>query len=247
MISATVSRVRDRAESRRPASRGPMPDISGDPFRQSSLNPPTWRGRLHAAMVLPAVVAGVLLVLATPGARPRVLVALYAGSVVAMFAVSAAFHLRRWGDRGWLLMRRVDHTAIYLLIAASYGAIMGLGVSGWAQTWLVGIALGLTALGIVVRWLVVHPPFGLMNSLFILTGGVSMLGIVPIWRGLGAVGTTVVLIGCGFYGLGALALGARRPNPLPGRFGYHEVWHLNVIAGTACEFCVVAFVIVPSL
>ncbi len=243
MISATVSRVR-----RRIGLRAAAPDLSGDPYRRSSRNPPTWRGRMHAAMIVPAAAAGVLVVQATPGARPRVVVGLYAGSVVVMFAVSALFHAGRvWGDRQWLRMRRMDHIAIFGLIAGSYGAIMGLGATGWAQTWLVGIALGVIGVGMVVRWMVLHPPFGLMTTLFLVTGGVSMLGIVSLWRGLGARGTIVVLVGCAFYGLGALALGARWPNPWPGRFGYHEVWHLNVIAGAVCEYYVVAFVVVPSL
>ena len=198
-------------------------------------------------MILPAVAAGIWLVITTPGTGARTVVALYAASVAGMFVVSANFHLRSWDDAGWLRMRRWDHTAIFALIAGSYGAIMGLGVAGWPQTWLVGAALGLCALGIAVRWLMLHPPLGLMTGLFMLTGGISMLAIRPILRDLGTLGTTVVLVGCAFYGLGALALGLGRPNPWPRHFGYHEVWHLNVIIGTGCEYWVVAYVVVPSL
>ncbi len=226
---------------------GHTPDISEDPYRQSALDPPSWRGRKHAAMVIPAVAGGVWLVVVTPGVGSRVVIALYAASLVAMFGVSASFHLRTWSDADWLRMRRLDHSAIYLLIAGSYGAIMGLGVPGWPRTWLVGIAVGLCAVGIAGRWLLVHPPFGLMTTLFLATGGVSMIAIREILDALGVVGTIVVLVGCAFYGFGALALGLRRPNPWPGHFGYHEVWHLNVIAGAGCQFWVVAYVVVPAL
>ena len=109
-------------------------------------------------MLPPAVAGGAWLVATTPGVGARAVVALYATSVVMMFAVSAAFHLRRWSDEGWLRMRRWDHTAIFVLIAGSYGAIMGLGVPGWPRTWLVGAAVVLCALGIAVRWLLLHPP-----------------------------------------------------------------------------------------
>ncbi len=224
-----------------------MPDVSADPYRQSSLNPPTWRGRMHAAMVLPAFAAGAWLVVITPGVSTRAVMALYASSLVGMFGVSAVFHLRRWNDEDWLRMRRWDHSAIYALIAGSYGAIMGLGVPGWPRTWLVGVAVGLCALQIALRWLVFHPPFGLMTTLFILTGGISLTAIGQILDGLGLLGTAVVLIGCAVYGLGALALGLRRPNPWPGHFEYHEVWHLNVVVGSGCQFWVVAFVVVPGL
>ncbi len=232
---------------RRPVDPEGLPDISEDPYRRSSLDPPSWRGRLHAAMFLPAVAGGAWLVATTPGAGARAVVALYATSVVAMFAVSATFHLRRWSDEGWLRMRRWDHTAIFALIAGSYGAIMGLGVPGWPRTWLVGAAVVLCALGIAVRWLLLHPPFRLMTTLFMATGGASLIAIRQILRVLGVLGTTVVLVGCAICGLGALALGLRRPNPWPGRFEYHEVWHLNVIVALGCQYWVVACVVVPSL
>ena len=202
---------------------------------------------MHAAMIAPAVAGGAWLVGITPGTGARTVVALYATSVVAMFTVSATFHLRRWSDAEWLRMRRWDHVAIYVLIAGSYGAIMGLGVPGWPRTWLVGIALGLCAVGIAVRWLLFDPPFRLMTTLYMVTGAVSLLAIGSMLRSLGTLGTTVCLVGCVFYGLGALALGLRKPYPRARRFGYHEVWHLNVIIGTACEYWVVASVVVPSL
>lgn len=232
---------------RRAAAPEGIPDLSEDPYRLSSLDPPAWRGWLHGAMVLPAVAAGVWLVAATPGVGARAVVALYAAGVVTMFAVSAAFHLRRWSDEGWLRMRRWDHTAIFILIAASYGAIMGLGVPGWPRTWLVGAAVVLCAGGIAVRWLLLHPPFRLMTTLFLATGGASLIAIRQILRGLDVLGTTVVLVGCAVYGLGALALGLLRPNPWPARFGYHEVWHLNVTIAVGCQYWVVACVVVPSL
>ena len=248
----SLSLLRRRAAAiwrldRRPWGPGGTPDISTDPYRQSALDPPAWRGRLHGAMVLPAVAGGAWLVAVTPGAGARTVVALYATGVVAMFAVSAAFHLRRWDDEGWLRMRRWDHTAIFALIAGSYGAIMGLGVPGWPRTWLVGAAVALCAAGIAVRWLLLHPPFRLMTALFLATGGVSLVAISQILRGLGALGTAIVLAGCAVYGAGALALGLRRPNPWPGRFEYHEVWHLNVVVAVGCQYWVVAGVVVPSL
>lgn len=248
----SLSLLRRRAAAiwrldRRPSGPGETPDISTDPYRQSSLDPPTWRGRLHGAMVLPAVAGGAWLAAVTPGAGARTVVALYAASVVAMFAVSAAFHLRRWDDRGWLRMRRWDHTAIFVLIAGSYGAIMGLGVPGWPRTWLVGAAVALCGAGTAVRWLRLHPRYRLMTALFLATGGVSLVAFWQILRGLGALGTAILLVGCAVYGGGALALGLRRPNPWPGRFEYHEVWHLNVVVAVGCQYWVVACVVVPSL
>ncbi len=226
---------------------GGTPDLSDDPYRQSSLNPPSWRGRMHVAMILPAVAGGTWLVTVTPGAGARTVVALYAASIVVMFAVSGTFHLGRWSDREWLRMRRWDHIAIFGLIAASYGAIMGLGVPGWPRRWLLGAVLAVCALGVVLRWRTLQPRFRLMTGVFMAIGAVSVVAIGPILEGLGVLGTVVVYVGCVFFGLGALALGLRRPNPWPGRFEYHEVWHLNVIIAVGCQYWVMASVVVPSL
>lgn len=222
-------------------------DLSEDRYYRSSLNPPSWRGRMHAAMVPTSLAGGIWLVVVAPGAGYRAVIALYAAGLVGMFTVSAAFHLRRRDRDGWERMRRWDHLAIYALIAGSYGAIMGLGVPGWPRTWLLGAGLGLCAAGMVHRCCVDRPPNGVMTTLFLLSGGVSMFGIRQILEGLGTVGTIVVLVGCAFYGLGAVALGLQRPNPWPGHFEYHEVWHLNVIMASGCQFWVVAYVVVPSL
>lgn len=236
-----------RPPGRRSAEAAPLPDLSDDPYRQSSLNPPSWRGRMHAALIPPAVAAGVWLVVVTPGAGKRAVIALYAVSVVVALAVSATFHLRQWSDEGWLRMRRLDHIAIFGLIAGSYGAVMGLGVAGGSRDWVLGAALGMCALGAAMRWRSLHPRFRLMTSTYMLIGIVSLFAIRPILAGIGLLGTVVTFAGCGVFGLGALALGLRRPNPCPGRFEYHEVWHLNVIIAVGCQYWVVAGVVVPSL
>ena len=223
-----------------------IPDLSGDPYRRSSLDPPAWRGRMHAAMILPALGAGAWLVASTPGGSDRIIVALYAASLVVLFTTSAFFHLRRWDDTGWLLMRRLDHLAILGLIAGSYGAIMALGVPS-RPPGVLEAGLAVCAAGALARWCLLHPGFGLMTGVFLAAGGVSMVGVVAILDDLGAVATAVVLIGCVFYGAGALALGARWPFRSARRFGYHEIWHLNVIVAAACHFWVAAAVVVPSL
>ena len=239
--------VRRRLAGRRAADREPLPDLSEDPYRLSSLDPPTWRGRMHAVLILPSVGAGIWLVVVTPGAGRRAVVALYAAGVVLALAVSAAFHLRRWSDEGWLRMRRWDHIAIFGLIAGSYGAVMGLGVTGAARDWVLGAALAMCALGAAMRWRSLHPRFRLMTSTYMLIGIVSLFAIRPILAGIGLLGTVVTFAGCGVFGLGALGLGLCRPNPWPGRFEYHEVWHLNVIIAVGCQYWVVAGVVVPAL
>ncbi len=189
----------------------------------------------------------VWLVVKAPPGGSRPVLAFYGWTILQMFVFSAVFHLRRWSDRGWALMRKIDHIGIFLLIGGSNGAIVGLGAEGSAQAWVPAAALGLIAVGIVVRLSMRHPPFGLMNSVFLIVGGVGLFAVPSILRNLGVLATVLIMIGAFLYVLGALCLGARRPNPWPGKFGYHEFWHLLVIASVALHYTVVARWILPRL
>ena len=234
--------LKKTAESARAASR-----LADDPYRRSSLNPPSLRGWSHL-LAAPFAVAGfVYLLVRAPEGGHRTVLALYGWSLLQMFVVSAVFHRGRWSDTGWMVMRKIDHLAIFFLIAGSNAAIIGLGAQGSVRVWVPGLALGLIAVGIVLRLFVSYPPFGLMNGVFLAVGGVGLFALPSLTRNLGPLAAVLIVIGVVLYGAGALCLGARFPAPQAKTFGYHEVWHLNVIGAAACHYCVVAFWILPAL
>lgn len=224
----------------------PAPDLSGDIRRQISLDPPRYRGVLHTWSVPVAAIAGVVAVLTAEGVVTRILVAIYGMSLVAMLSFSAVFHRVRWTDDSWWRMRQLDHTGIYLVIAGSFTGIAGLALDGTARVGLLVAVWLVASAGILYRWLPVVPPFGLTTALYVMLAAMVVPFLGRLGSELGTGGVAFLLIGCGIYFFGALALGARVPNPKPGVFGYHEVWHVVVVVCSALHYVVVVAYAIPA-
>lgn len=224
----------------------PAPDLSGDIRRQISLNPPRYRGVLHTWSVPVAAIAGVVATIAAPGFVPSMLVAIYGVTLVAMLSFSALFHRVRWTDESWWRMRQLDHTGIYLVIAGSFTAIAGLSLQGGERVGLLIAVWAIAAAGIAYRWLPVVPPFGLTTALYVLLTALFVPFIPDLVDALGRGGVLFLVISCVIYFIGALALGARVPNPKPMVFGYHEVWHVVVVVCSALQYIVVVAYAIPA-
>jgi len=224
----------------------PAPDLSGDIRRKISLDPPRYRGVLHTWSIPVAIISGVIAVGMAPAALPRVLVGIYAISLVAMLSFSALFHRVRWTDDSWWRMRQLDHTGIYLVIAGSFTGIAGLSLQGGARIGLLAAVWAVAAAGIAYRWLPVVPPFGLTTALYIILAGLFVPFSGQLADGLGRGGLTYLIAGCGLYFFGALALGARWPDISPNTFGYHEVWHIVVVVASALHYVVVVGYAIPT-
>jgi hemolysin III len=199
---------------------------------------PRFRGRLHQVAFFVSVPLGGALVAAAETAVARVSSAIYAVTLSGLYAVSAAFHRVSWGPRAWALMRRLDHSMIFLLIAGTYTPFALLVLpSPWSTTVLAFVWIGAVA-GIVVRLL--SPGLAaLRNTLYMLLGWMGLFTLPIIVPRLGPA-ALVLLVGGGlFYTAGALMFGLRRPDPVPSVFGYHEVWHVMVIAGSVCHYILI--------
>jgi hemolysin III len=224
----------------------PAPDLSGDIRRKNSLDPPRYRGVLHTWSVPVATIAGIAAIVAAPGLVPSLLVGTYGVTLVAMLSFSALFHRVRWTDDSWWRMRQLDHTGIYLVIAGSFTAIAGLSLQGAARVGLLIAVWVIAAAGIAYRWLPVVPPFGLTTALYVLLTALFVPFLPDLGGALGTGGVTLLLVSCVIYFFGALALGARVPNPLPRVFGYHEVWHVVVVVCSALQYIVVVAYAIPA-
>jgi hemolysin III len=208
---------------------------------------PRWRGLSHLVAFGVSLLTGPLLVLAAPTIGARLVLGIYALSLSALFGVSALYHRPTWSPRvrGWL--RRVDHATIFLAIAGTYTAIAGLTLpssTAWAVltvVWigaLVGAALQLFR-GLAPRWLSAGPYLAL---------GWVAVGVMPqLAQTLGQGGLALLLSGALLYTVGAVVYAGKRPNPRPLVFGYHEVFHLLVIAAAAAHYATVARFVLPHL
>jgi hemolysin III len=206
---------------------------------------PVLRGWLHLVSFVVTLVAGPLLVARAHSLEARAVLIIYVVSMVALFGVSAAFHRIRWSPVGRRRMRRADHATIFLAIAGTYTAVAGLTVHGWAQVLVLCLVWFGGAIGVTVRQLWLDAPKWAIAVPYIVAGW-SALAIVPqLVRGLGGGGFALVLAGGACYTIGALCYSLKRPNPVPGVFGYHEVFHAFTVAGAALHYAAIAGFALP--
>lgn len=200
---------------------------------------PLLRGVLHEVAAFVAAVAGAILVSRASGARARAGALVYGISLVTLFAVSAAYHRRTWSDKVRAVWRRLDHSAIFLLIAGTYtpfSFLLGSRV-GWI---FLGIVWAGALLGIVMSVAWVRAPKALVAAVCVLLGWAA-LPLLPALKAALGTGAVVLLAAGGVvYSLGAAVYALRRPDPFPSVFGYHEIFHALVIAAAVCHFAAVA-------
>lgn len=194
--------------------------------------------------VPPTVVAGIWLVARAPAGADRLGAAIFAFGALFMFVASGIVHLRRWSVPVFEALFRLDHVAIFLLIATSATPVGISVLSGRSATFLLWAVWIGAAIGVSLRLLPFHPPKGLMNSLFLGLGWVPVMVAPDLFRALEPVTILLVVVQGVLYSGGALMLGAQWPDLSPRFFGYHEVWHTLVTAAVAAHFVLVAIVVV---
>ncbi len=202
--------------------------------RLSALREPV-NSLTHFFGVLASVAATVvLLVLSGGGVRALVSFGIYGLSSILLFSASTLLHSVRAGPNAERWFRRLDHAAIFVLIAGSYTPIALVAMqprfAGWGWT-LFGVVWGVALAGVLFKLLWITAPRWLSTALYLAMGWLVVAAIVPVARSLGTQSTVWLAVGGFFYTVGAFVYATRRPDPIPGVFGYHEIWHLFVLAG----------------
>lgn len=204
---------------------------------------PRFRGLWHLWAFILAIPLGFALGLSADSARARVGAAVFAGSVVAMFGASTLYHRVSWTPRQRVWMRRLDHVGIYGLIAGTYTPFGLLALEGaWRPALLVIVWVGALAASLLrlfwpsgPKWPAAATGIGL--------GWVGIVAVPELIEGAGLAALVLVLVGGLFYTAGALAYVVQRPNPFPGVFAYHEVFHALVTVAVAFQYLAVALVV----
>ncbi len=207
---------------------------------------PLLRGVLHLGAFVAAVVgAGVMLLLAHT-ARGYVGASVFGTSLIVVYGVSAAYHRIRWGSRGLNIVRRLDHAMIFFLIAGTYTPFCLLALTGAWGTILLSLSVTIAALGALTRLIWLDSPRWLAVPLYLASGWVALVAVSQILQRLDPAPLTLLFAGGVAYSVGALAYAAKRPNPWPRVFGYHEVFHSLTLAGSGCHFVAVAAFLLPK-
>ncbi len=208
---------------------------------------PRLRGVSHeiAAFVFGAL--GIALVISAPSTRATVAVAIYSASMVALFAASAVYHRVSWSTaRARTLMRRVDHSMIFVLIAGSYTPFCLLAFQGTFGLVVLIVVWSAALAGIVMKAVWIDSPRWLVTATYIALGWVAVIGFPMLIERIGLVATLLVAAGGLLYSVGGVIYARKRPDPAPKVFGYHEIFHLLVVIAAGLQFAVVALWLVPG-
>jgi hemolysin III len=209
---------------------------------------PVLRGWSHAIAVIPAVAGATALVVAARNdlAKQASLI-VYGLGLTLLFAVSALYHRGRWSPRVRAVWRRADHATIFVMIAATYTPVAATLLTGWPRVALLAAVWTLAVTGAVLVATPVTLPRYVLVLLYIAVGWTVVFAIPALAANLGPDGMAYLVAGGALYTTGAVMYALQRPRLWPRVFGYHEVFHLLVIAATAVFFAFIAGRIVPAV
>lgn len=196
---------------------------------------PTWRGWIHTG-VLPLVIAGgIVLVALANGIPAKIATAVFFASSLLLFGNSALYHRFNWSPKVKITLKRIDHANIFLLIAGSYTPITWLALPQQKAILLMSIIWGSALLGICFRVFWLHAPRWLYVAIYIAMGWGAFVYVVDFMNA-NAPMMILILVGGLCYTLGAVVYALKKPNPVPGVFGFHEIFHSFTVLAFMCHW-----------
>ena len=197
---------------------------------------PALRGALHRSSVPVAICLSVMLAVRAPSGATRAAVIVYGVCVVAMLTVSGVYHLPSLFTRDRRLLRRLDHSTILVAIAGTYTGVIALAMSGTTEAVLLVVVWLAAGTGIVLRMVWFERPAVLCAVVYLGCGWLAVVHPVAFLRALTPLELALLATGGMLYTAGAVVFATGRPNPWPATFGFHEVWHLCVVAAALCHW-----------
>jgi len=204
---------------------------------------PAWRGWLHAAAFPVVVLAGIVLVATAPTTAGQVSSAIFSATAALLFGVSALLHRGTWSPTIEDLLRRLDHANIYLIIAGTYTPFAVLALPPSDGKLLLAIVWTGALAGAALRIFWTGAPRWLSTTLYVVVGWIVIFFLPELINGVGIVAVFLIALGGVLYTVGAVIYGVKRPNPWPGTFGFHEVFHALTIAAFVTHYIAVWIVV----
>ena len=207
---------------------------------------PRMRGWLHAGAAVVSVVAGIVLVTiawSLRGGGAALATAIYSLTIVALFTISGCYHRLDWSPHGRAVMKRLDHSMIFVFIAGTYTPIAVLATEPSTRDWVLATVWTGAVLGVGLKMFWPGAPRWVGVPLYIALGWVGVFVFPEILHGGGVAALVLIILGGVAYTLGGIAYGTKRPDPFPATFGFHEVFHACTIVAAACHYLAIWLVL----
>ncbi len=196
---------------------------------------PTWRGWIHAGTFPVAIAAGIVLICLAHGTPAKWASAVFMATSLLLFGNSALYHRFNWGPTTKAVLKRIDHANILLLIAGTYTPIAVLALPPQKGVLLLILVWSGALLGILFRVFWIGEPRWLYVALYLVLGWAAVMYIVDLFHANAAM-MVLVVVGGLLYTLGAVAYALKKPNPWPGKFGFHEIFHVCTVLAFLCHW-----------
>ncbi|NYT93757.1 hemolysin III family protein [Salinispora sp. H7-4] len=213
-------------------------------LKPSDLGKPRMRGWLHAYAFFVAIVCGIVLcsiAAARSGWSPLVSTLIYSLTVCGLFGTSGLYHRRVWSERGFQVMRRMDHSMIFIFIAGTYTPLCVLLLEPRPATIMLTLVWGGALGGVALKLSWPHAPRWVSAPLYLALGWVAVAMLPDILHAGGVTALVLLIVGGAIYSIGAVSYALRRPNPWPTVFGHHEFFHACTLVAATCHHIAIYF------
>ncbi|KQQ68683.1 PAQR family membrane homeostasis protein TrhA [Microbacterium sp. Leaf320] len=196
---------------------------------------PTWRGWIHAATFPIAIVAGVVLIIVAQGGAAKWAAAVFMATSLLLFGNSALYHRFDWSPKVKVVLKRIDHANILLLIAGTYTPLAVLALPPEKGALLLVLVWSGALLGILFRVFWINAPRWLYVALYLVLGWAAVMYMADLLVANVAM-MVLVIVGGLLYTGGAIVYALKKPNPWPGHFGFHEIFHVCTVLAFLCHW-----------
>ncbi|WP_235833230.1 PAQR family membrane homeostasis protein TrhA [Glaciibacter flavus] len=207
---------------------------------------PTWRGWIHAGTFPVAIAAGIVLICLADGAPAKWSSAVFMATSLLLFGNSALYHRFNWKPRTKIVLKRIDHANIFLLIAGTYTPLAVCALPAEKGVLLLSLVWAGALLGIGFRVFWIHAPRWLYVPLYLALGWAAIMYIVDLLDANVAM-MVLVLVGGLLYTGGAIVYALKKPNPWPGRFGFHEIFHTCTLFAFLCHWTACLLIVIAPI
>ncbi|WP_400999625.1 hemolysin III family protein [Agromyces sp. GXQ0307] len=211
-----------------------LPLIDASPEHPADVKP-SWRGWIHAATFPLTIAAGIVLIVLADGPAAKWASAVFMLTSMLLFGNSALYHRFDWKPRTKVILKRIDHANIFLLIAGTYTPLSVLALPPEKGLILLVLVWSGALIGIAFRVFWIGAPRWLYVPIYVLLGWAAVMYLGDLLAASMAM-MVLVIVGGVLYTIGAVVYGLKKPNPWPGHFGFHEIFHVCTVLAFMCHW-----------